>query len=181
MIAKLRRRILPGQEIVCAKTLPLEGRMAEASAVDVLGALALAGLLGAAGQAVRAIGGLKKMADDAQARGLAPFETFVTSRFVISMIVGFVAGMVAAVSLGLSKLIPVNLDNSSLMLGLAAAGYGGTDFLDAFARKMTGAAPAQPRVQLVAPPAEPSPAGAPAAATQARQPSTKRKSRRSSY
>lgn len=135
------------------------------AAIDVLGALALAGTLGAAGQAVRAVGGLKKMSDQARASGVGTFENFQTSRFVISLIVGFVAGMVAALSLGLSKLMAANADNTELFLGLAAAGYGGTDFLEAFARRLTGAGgagAAQSQVQLVAPP-QPSPVEEPAA------------------
>ncbi len=103
-----------------------------------MGALLLAGTLGAAGQAIRAVAGIKKMMDQARSDGQAPFDQFVTSRFVVTLVVGFVAGMVAALSLGVSKLIPVNLDNIELLLGLAAAGYGGTDFLEAFARRMTG-------------------------------------------
>jgi hypothetical protein len=128
--------------------------MAEASAVEVLGALTLAGMLGAAGQAVRAIGGLKKMMDQARAAGVAPFDPFVPSRFLVSLVVGFVAGMVAALSLGLSKLIPVNFDNTELLLGLAAAGYGGTDFLEAFARRLDSGTPQQ-QVKLVSPPPAP--------------------------
>ena len=140
--------------------------MAEASAVEVLGALTLAGMLGAAGQAVRAVGGLKKMTDQARVAGVAPFDPFVPSRFLISLVVGFVAGMVAALSLGLSKLIPVNFDNTALLLGLAAAGYGGTDFLEAFARRLGSGTPQQ-QVQLVSPPPEPQ-ATAPALASTVR-------------
>jgi hypothetical protein len=133
------------------------------SAIEVLGALALAGTLGAAGQAVRAVGGLKKMSDQARADGVAASTYFQTSRFVISLIVGFVAGMVAGVSLGLSKLISVDADNTQLFLGLAAAGYGGTDFLEAFARRLTQAEGApRPQVEYVPPPA-PTPAELPEA------------------
>jgi hypothetical protein len=53
--------------------------------------------------------------------------------------------------LGLSKLIPVKFDNTELLIGLAAAGYGGTDFLEAFARRMGSGTPA-PQVQVVSAP-----------------------------
>jgi hypothetical protein len=114
--------------------------MTQASALEVLAALTLAGLLGMAGQIVRAVGGLKKMSDEARAQGLHTFDLFVTSRLVTSLIVGFVAGMAAAVSMGLSNLMPVRLDNTQLLVGLAAAGYAGTDFLEAFARNLASRA-----------------------------------------
>lgn len=110
--------------------------MTQASAFEVLAALALAGLLGMAGQSVRAVGGLKKMSDEAFAQGMRASDLFVPSRLVTSLIVGFVAGMAAAVSIGLGNLMPVRLDNPQILVGLAAAGYAGTDFLEAFARNL---------------------------------------------
>lgn len=127
--------------------------MTSASALDVLAALVLAGLLGMAGQFVRAVGGLKKMNDEARAQGQRASELFVTSRLVTSLILGFVTGMAAAVSIGLNKLMPVRLDNTELLLGLAAAGYAGTDFLEAFGRNLASRSglPGAMNVQIAKP------------------------------
>jgi putative chitinase len=129
-------------------------------ATEVLSALALAGMLGSAGQTVRAIGGLKKMSDSARGKGVAMFDEFSPSRFVVSLVVGFVAGLVAALALDPSKL---NFHDNQVLLGLAAAGYGGTDFIEAFARRIIGPSSGAPQVQLVTAPAVPAPMATPVA------------------
>lgn len=131
-------------------------KITEAGAIDILAALALAGLLGMAGQAVRAVGGLKKMSDEAQRRGVRPFDLLVPSRLVISLMIGFVAGMIAAYTLDIRNLIPLKFDNTQFLLGIAAAGYAGTDFLEAFVRNLAGRARAQlpSEMQIVVPPPE---------------------------
>jgi len=102
-------------------------------ATEVLSALALAGMLGSAGQVVRALGGIKKLSDKARANGTRTFDDFSPSRFFVSLVIGFVAGMVAALSLDLMQ---IDFHNTQVLVGLAAAGYGGTDFLEAFGRNL---------------------------------------------
>jgi len=61
-------------------------------------------------------------------------DLFVASRLVTSQVVGFIAGVIAALSLDISKLITIT--DGQLMLGIAAAGYAGTDIIEAFARRL---------------------------------------------
>jgi hypothetical protein len=102
-------------------------------------ALLLGGLMGMIGQGIRAVAGLKKMNDEAQSQGAAPQDLFVASRLVISLIVGFIAGVIAASTM-LSKLIDMSSGDVSVLLGIAAAGYAGADFIDAIAPSIVGTA-----------------------------------------
>jgi hypothetical protein len=52
------------------------------------------------------------------------------------MIIGFIAGVVAALSLGVERLLNFNTGNIQLLMGIAAAGYIGADFIEAFTRKL---------------------------------------------
>jgi putative chitinase len=82
---------------------------------------------------VRAVVGLKKLKDQAQATSQSMMDLFTASRFVVSLIIGFVAGMIAGISIGFANLQTINPDNIQMLLGIAAAGYAGTDFIEAFA------------------------------------------------
>jgi putative chitinase len=104
---------------------------------NALLALILAGLLGMVGQGVRAVAGIKKMGDEAQAKGVSPSAMFSPGWFLVSLAIGFIAGVIAALSLGLSKLLK-SPDDFQLLLGIAAAGYTGTDFVEAFSSRFTG-------------------------------------------
>ena len=101
---------------------------------QVLSALVLAGLFGMVGQTVRAIVGLKKMNDDAAATGVSASDLFIASRLVTSEIIGFVVGIITALSLDINKLVTIT--DFQLFLGIAAAGYAGTDVVEAFARRL---------------------------------------------
>jgi hypothetical protein len=50
--------------------------------------------------------------------------------------IGFIAGIVAALSLGITKLLKTP-DDLQLLLGIASAGYAGTDFVEAFASRLS--------------------------------------------
>jgi hypothetical protein len=104
----------------------------------VLGLLVLGGLMGMVGQGVRAIAGLKKMNDDAQSSGASSADLFVASRLIVSLLIGFIAGIIAALSLGLDKLMQIDANNFQLLLGIAAAGYSGTDLIESFAPTIIG-------------------------------------------
>lgn len=101
-------------------------------AASALSGIVLAGLLGMLGQGVRVVAGLKKASDDAAARNLSLAEVFILSRLVFGLLVGFVAGVAAALAIGIGKLVSVDTGSTSLLLGIAAAGYAGTDFIEAF-------------------------------------------------
>jgi putative chitinase len=112
--------------------------MGEASTSITIGnallALLVAGLLGMVGQGIRAVAGIKKMADDAQAKGISPSSAFSPGWFFVSLMIGFIAGVLAGLGLGLSKLLKAP-DDFQMLLGIAAAGYAGTDFVEAFASR----------------------------------------------
>src|SRR5262245_11599921 len=95
--------------------------------------LLLGGLLGAIGQGIRVISGLKKLHDAAEAAGRPMSEVFETSTLVVSLLIGFVAGALAIV--GLSDIEPgFELKRSTITM-LLGVGYAGTDFIEAFMRK----------------------------------------------
>jgi hypothetical protein len=99
---------------------------------DTLKALLLAGLMGMVGQGARAIVGLKSVADQAAAQGLDSADLFRAARLAVSLMIGFVAGVAAAFLLGIDKIVAVTAANSQVLLGLAAAGYAGTDAIEGF-------------------------------------------------
>lgn len=86
---------------------------------QILAALLLAGLLGALGQGVRAVAGLKKMNDDAIDSNASSADLFIASRLIVSLLIGFVAGIVAGLSMGLTALLSLGGDINTL-LGIAA-------------------------------------------------------------
>jgi putative chitinase len=102
---------------------------------NALLALMLSGLLGMVGQGVRAVAGLKKMGDDAQAKNVSPSALFSPGWFMVSLVIGFIAGIIAGLSLGVSKILKTP-DDFQLLLGIAAAGYTGSDFVEAFASRI---------------------------------------------
>lgn len=103
---------------------------------NILQALLLGGLMGMVGQSARAVAGLKKMNDAAQEARVSAFDFFLASRLLVSLLIGFIAGVAGAISLGLPNIIALKADNLQLLLGLAAAGYAGTDFIEAFAKNV---------------------------------------------
>lgn len=105
---------------------------------NVLLALIVGGLLGTVGQGVRAIAGLKKMSTDSQNKGLNAGDLFSPRWFFVSLTIGFIAGVIATLTLGLDKVLKVDPNNIQVMLGIAAAGYAGTDFIEAFASQFSG-------------------------------------------
>jgi hypothetical protein len=96
------------------------------TAAEWLQLLMLGGLVGAVGQGARVVVGLKKVWDEASAAGQSCHEYVVTSRLVLSLALGSIAGALAA------ALVGVDLSQVSLpqILALAAAGYAGADFIE---------------------------------------------------
>ncbi|MDD4959379.1 MAG: hypothetical protein PHS51_08515 [Gallionella sp.] len=92
--------------------------------------LLLGGLLGMCGQGIRVIAGLKKSHDKAALAGENFKENFELKTLIVSLIIGFMAGILGALALW-DKLASDNLQAETAM-ALLGAGYGGTDFIEAF-------------------------------------------------
>lgn len=123
----------------------------------------LGALMGLLGQGARAVAGLKTMTDDAQTMGLSPNDLFQAARLFVSLAIGVLVGLAAA-------LIYLAGDGSvkpdwHILLGFAAAGYTGTDFLEAFISKYL-VPPVQPGAKTAAlAPRAPVPAPVPTPST----------------
>ncbi|NOT09670.1 MAG: hypothetical protein HOP28_15870 [Gemmatimonadales bacterium] len=116
------------------------------------------GMLGAIGQAIRVIVGLKKLNDQSDASGKSFKELIVPSVMVTSLLIGFVAGTLAAISLGL--VLGADYDKKTV-LALIAAGYSGADFIEGI---ISSYLPSRDPGGVMAPPGgRPSGAGAAAA------------------
>ena len=107
--------------------------------VDILSALTLGGLMGLVGQGSRAVIGLKKLNDSNSLRDPSSGDVFVASRLLVSLMIGFISGVVASIALGLDKLTNVDAGNLDVLLGIAAAGYAGTDAIEAFVARIAPA------------------------------------------
>jgi len=99
--------------------------------------IVLGALLGATGQAARSIVGWKKIFDEAR-EGAAVADIFKSSRLVVSMIIGAVAGMIAALMLvdDASAFVKAKApaEFKQFLLALVASGYAGADFIEGFVR-----------------------------------------------
>ena len=108
------------------------------NAVQWLPVLTLGALLGAVGQVIRTIAGLKKLKDDPNAR-------FDPMQLMMSVIMGAAAGVVAMVTLGVSDSASATMTAQDIIT-VIASGYTGADFIEAFITKSTstgGGLPAQ--------------------------------------
>jgi predicted chitinase len=96
---------------------------------SILLALLLCGLLGVLGQGVRAIVGLKNAG---ALNSTTPSEQaeFSLAYLVLSLMIGFIAGVLAGVALNLENIITVDPGNWKLLLGIAGSGYIGADFIE---------------------------------------------------
>ncbi|GLH79176.1 hypothetical protein SSBR45G_40850 [Bradyrhizobium sp. SSBR45G] len=86
------------------------------------------GLMGMTGQFIRAIGGVKKARDAASANNASLSDVFEWPAFLTSLGTGFAAGVIAGLTLQSD-------DTSPPWLGMLAAGYAGSDFVEAFMTK----------------------------------------------
>ena len=95
----------------------------------ILLALLLCGLLGVLGQGVRAIVGLKNAGS---LNSTTPTEQaeFSLAYLVLSLMIGFIAGVIAGIALNLENIITVDPSNWKLLLGIAGSGYIGADFIE---------------------------------------------------
>ena len=120
---------------------------------DILATLMLCGLMGPMGQGVRAAIGLKSAAALADGKPGQQAE-FNAAYFGVSLMIGFIAGIVAGLLIGLDKVALIDGSDTKLLLGIAAAGYAGADFIEnSFSKIMPGVAD-KSGGHAVAPPGE---------------------------
>ena len=96
---------------------------------SVLLALLLCGLLGTLGQGVRAIVGLKN-AGSLSSTTPTQQADFSLAYLVLSLMIGFIAGVLAGIALNLENIITVDPSNWKLLVGIAGSGYIGADFIE---------------------------------------------------
>jgi hypothetical protein len=103
------------------------------NASDWLQLVILAGIAGMVGQSARVIIGMKKLNDEASATSQKLGDMVDTSRLLISLLIGFTAGVASALALQ-SGTTPADIGHieAKSLLAFAAAGYAGTDFIEAF-------------------------------------------------
>jgi len=94
------------------------------NAVEWLPVLTLGALLGAVGQVIRTIAGLKKLKDD-------PLARFDPMQLVMSIVIGAAAGVIAMVTLGVSDSPGASMSTQDIIT-VIASGYTGADFIEAF-------------------------------------------------
>lgn len=108
-----------------------------ASAPDWINLILLGGLLGAVGQGIRVVVGLKKLNDQALQEKKEFSSLFSPSTLFISLLVGFIAGVLGVLSL--PNVNVAKLDMNQVLLPLLGIGYAGADFIEGFVKKNTAA------------------------------------------
>ncbi len=101
------------------------------TAVQWLQMIGLGGVAGALGQMVRALVGLKKVSDESAQLHQAESEMIQTGRLLATIALGFTAGSLAAISVGVD---PAHV-SSTQFFGLVGAGYSGADFVEGFVKR----------------------------------------------
>jgi predicted chitinase len=148
----------------------MTGQGAVPTVGTILLALLLCGLLGVLGQGVRAIVGLKN-AGSLNSTTPTDQAEFSLAYLVLSLMIGFITGMLAGIALNLETIITVDPSNWKLLLGIAGSGYIGADFIEnTMSIVIPGAKAARtgPRSSPAAAP--PAPAPVPPAVTPAHAP-----------
>jgi predicted chitinase len=108
------------------------------SSTGMLGTLLLCGLMGLIGQGVRAAIGLKRAAA-LQSGTPTQQNEFNAAYFLVSMMIGFIAGILAGIGIGINQLVNIDPTDIKILLGIAVAGYAGADFIEnAFSRIIPG-------------------------------------------
>jgi len=105
------------------------------NALDWLPVLVLGALLGAVGQVLRSIAGLKKLGDD-------PNGKFEPMQLLMSVIIGAAAGVIAMITLELTSETAIAAQD---IITVIAAGYTGADFIEAFITKRISSGAALPQ------------------------------------
>jgi hypothetical protein len=107
-------------------------------------------LLGAMGQAGRSVIGLKKLNDEAADSRVDVGDLFSPSKLFISLLIGAISGAMASLFV-IKDLAQLTTEQ---ILGLAAAGYAGTDSVEALMSRMLPKTPALAAPSMAAIPAQ---------------------------
>jgi soluble lytic murein transglycosylase-like protein len=99
------------------------------TASGVLAALLLFGLLGMLGQGIRAVVGLKN-AGSLKSNTASEQSVFSAAYLLFSLMLGFIAGMLAGIALKAQNLTQIDPDSWRELLGIIASGYVGADFIE---------------------------------------------------
>ncbi|HEX8827640.1 MAG TPA: hypothetical protein VF778_05965 [Xanthobacteraceae bacterium] len=86
--------------------------------------------MGVLGQGIRAAVGLKSLSALPQQGVPSQQSTFSAAYFCLSLMIGFIAGVLAGIAVGLNKLLTIDVNNLKTLLGIAVAGYAGADFIE---------------------------------------------------
>src|SRR5947209_978801 len=121
----------------------LAATVSSGSTADILNIVLLGGFLGACGQVARVVIGLKKVNDQAQAESKAFGEIFQARNLVVSLVIGFAAGVLGVLALWPKDgpLTSLSFDDRTVFLALIGSGYAGTDFIEGFMSKNAPATP----------------------------------------
>ena len=111
------------------------------SSWEMLGNLLLAALLGAVGQLIRVVAGLKKASDDANAKDQTLRDTFDGKRLLVSLGLSIAIGSLAGLLAAFQAATPWD---KSILLSFIGAGYAGSDFIEAFMQRASKSLPAPP-------------------------------------
>ena len=95
--------------------------------------IGLGAMLGALGQAIRSIVGLKKLNDAVSNSTATVSQVIEPSRLVTSLAIGAIAGSLASVSL----IDNIHAVASAQIAALLGAGYSGADFIEGFMSRAT--------------------------------------------
>lgn len=105
-------------------------------AYEWLQLLGLGGLVGALGQGIRTVVGLKKVNDAASSQSVSVDQLITLSRIFVSLAIGFIAGALASIGL-MPNLADIHAEQ---IFAVAAAGYAGADFIEGFMSRVAPAA-----------------------------------------
>ena len=103
--------------------------------INWLQLMAFGGIAGTLGQMIRVVAGLKKATEEAGAIGETMSENMDNGRLIRSLMIGAVAGILAVASTVDVTAGIVEPITREVFLGIVAAGYAGTDFIEAFMTK----------------------------------------------
>jgi predicted chitinase len=103
--------------------------MADSATGSILSALILCGLMGVLGQGARAAVGLKSASRLPSPQADQQIE-FSAAYFVLSLMIGFIAGVLAGLAIGIQNILNIDPGDIKVLLGIAASGYAGADFIE---------------------------------------------------
>jgi len=104
---------------------------------EIIKHLVLGGLIGATGQGLRVVIGIKKLNDEAKKEEKKTSDLIVTSRLLISLLIGFCAGILTMLSITTftNEMWKDVTTTRNTILSLFAAGYAGTDAIEGLINK----------------------------------------------